>query len=113
MKASLKASEAVCLLSWLLVPAGILGVLTNNEIIKPMPNKKQKYKIVISQPISIKEYLTSNGDTKNPNEPAHVTIPVAIVLFEAGKCFATTDTGILIAVPPKPIPINKPIVNVK
>ena len=61
VKASLKASEAVCLLSWLLVPAGILGVLTNYEIIKPMPNNKQKYKIVISQPISIKEYLTSNN----------------------------------------------------
>ena len=51
--------------------------------------------------------------TKYPNEPAHVTIPVAIVLLDAGKCLATTDTGIPIAVEPKPIPIITPIVKVK
>ena len=96
----------------LLLPMGILGVLTNKATINPAPKRRQKYKMVISQPISIKEYLTKRGDTKNPKEPAHVTMPVAIVLLEAGKCLATTDTGILIAVPPKPIPIKTPIVRV-
>ena len=43
----------------------------------------------------------------------HVTIPVAIVLLDAGKCLATTDTGIPIAVEPNPIPIITPIVKVK
>ena len=38
---------------------------------------------------------------------------VAIVLLEAGKCFATTDTGIPIAVEPNPIPIITPMVRVK
>ena len=38
---------------------------------------------------------------------------VAIVLLEAGKCLATTDTGIPIAVEPNPIPIITPIVKVK
>ena len=74
---------------------------------------KQKYKIVISHPISINEYLTSKGDTKKPNDPAQVTMPVAIVLLDDGKCFATTETGMLIAVPPNPIPIKSPIVSVK
>ena len=69
--------------------------------------------MVISHPISIREYLTNKGETKKPKDPAQVTMPVAIVLLEAGKCFATTDTGILIAVPPSPIPINTPIVSVK
>ena len=38
---------------------------------------------------------------------------MAIVLLDAGKCFATTDTGIHIAVEPSPIPNSTPIVNVK
>ena len=86
---------------------------TNKAVIKPIPKRKQKYKIVISHPISINEYLTSKGDTKKPNDPAQVTMPVAIVLLDDGKCFATTETGMLIAVPPNPIPIRSPIVNVK
>ena len=38
-----------------------------------------------------------------------VTILIAIVLVDKGKCLPTTDIGILMAVPPRPIPINKPI----
>ena len=51
----------------------------------------------------------NTGDTKYPNEPAAVTIPIAAVLFDWGKCLATTETGILIAVPPSATPINTPI----
>ena len=40
-------------------------------------------------------------------------MPVAIVLFDKGKCLATTATGMLIAVEPKPTPIKIPMVNVK
>ena len=47
-----------------------------------------------------------NGDIKYPKDPAEVTIPVAIVLLDTGKCFATTETGILIAVDPSPTPTN-------
>ncbi len=65
---------------------------------------------MFSQPVTFREYFTSTGDTKYPNEPAHVTIPVAIVLLEAGKCFATTETGMPIAVEPRPTPIKTPIV---
>ena len=32
-----------------------------------------------------------------------------VVLFDKGKCLPTTDIGILMAVPPKPIPINRPM----
>ena len=112
LNASIKASLAVWLLLSLF-PTGVLGVLINKAVIRPIPKRKQKYKIVISHPISINEYLTSKGDTKKPNDPAQVTMPVAIVLFDPGKCYATTDTGKHNAVPPRPIPINKPIVNVK
>ena len=111
-KCLFKASLAVWLLSWL-TPTGIFGVLTNKDTTNPTPKRRQKYRRVFSQPVSTKEYLTSKGETKYPKDPAHVTIPVAIVLLEAGKCLATTDTGILIAVPPNPIPINIPIVRVK
>ena len=97
----------------LLTPIGIFGVLTNKDTTKPIPKRRQKYKRVFSQPVSTKEYLTSKGETKYPKEPAHVTIPVAIVLLDAGKCLATTDTGIPIAVEPNPIPIITPIVKVK
>ena len=48
------------------------------------------------------------GDKKYPNEPTAVTILIAIVLFDNGKCLPTTDIGILIAVPPQPIPTNTP-----
>ena len=78
-----------------------------------MVKRRQKYKRVFSQPVSTNEYLTNKGETKYPNDPAHVTIPVAIVLLDAGKCFATTDTGIPIAVEPNPIPIITPMVSVK
>ena len=89
LNASIKASLAVWLLLSL-VPTGVLGVLINKAVIKPIPKRKQKYKIVISHPISIKEYRTNNGDTKKPNDPAHVTMPVAIVRLDEGKCFANT-----------------------
>ena len=61
----------------------------------------------------LKEYLVNKGDKKYPNDPADVTIPIAIVLFDNGKCFATIETGILIAVAPKPIPIKTPTLKVK
>ena len=48
------------------------------------------------------------GDIKYPNEPTAVTILIAIVLVDNGKCFPTIDIGILIAVPPNPIPISNP-----
>ena len=47
------------------------------------------------------------------NDPTGLTMPVAIVLFDIGKCLATTDIGIFIAVDPKPTPIKIPIVKVK
>ena len=78
-----------------------------------LTSSKEKYKMVFSQPVSIREYLTNNGDTKYPNEPAQVTIPVAIVRLDAGKCLETTETGIPIAVEPRPTPIITPMVNVK
>ena len=68
---------------------------------------------MFSHPCSTSEYLVINGDIKYPKDPAEVTIPVAIVLLETGKCFATTETGILIAVDPSPTPTNIPIVIVK
>ena len=52
------------------------------------------------------------GDTKYPKDPAAVTIPVAIVLELSGKCLATIETGILIAVAARPIPIKTPKSNV-
>ena len=39
-------------------------------------------------------------------------MPVAIVLVFKGKCFATIETGILIAVAPRPTPIRSPISNI-
>ena len=57
-------------------------------------------------------YLVYIGDIKYPKEPAAVTIPIAIVLVFKGKCLATIETGILIAVAPRPIPIKIPISNV-
>ena len=85
MNASLTASIAVCLLSCSVVPTGIFGVVINKATITPKIRKKIKNKIVVCQPASIKEYLTINGETKYPNEPADVTIPVAIVLFDNGN----------------------------
>ena len=46
--------------------------------------------MVFSQPLTLSEYFTNTGDTKYPNDPAQVTIPVAIVLFDAGKCIFHT-----------------------
>ena len=51
------------------------------------------------------------GDTKYPKEPAAVTIPIAIVLVFKGKCLATMETGILIAVAPRPIAFASTIDN--
>ena len=42
-------------------------------------------------------------------EPKAVTKLIAIVLFDKGKCLPTTAIGILIAVPPRPIPTRIPI----
>ena len=50
----------------------------------------------------------NNGDKKYPNEPTAVTMLIAIVLFDKGKCLPTIDMGILIAVPPHPIPTKTP-----
>ena len=66
--------------------------------------------MVFSHPVTLSEYFTNTGDTKYPNDPAQVTIPVAMVLFDDGKCLATTETGIPIAVDPRPTPIRTPIV---
>ena len=68
---------------------------------------------MFSHPLTFKEYFTNTGETKYPKDPAHVTMPVAIVLLDAGKCFATTDTGIPMAVEPSPTPIKTPIVYTK
>ena len=62
--------------------------------------------MVFSHPFSTNEYLVINGEIKYPNDPAEVTIPVAMVLLDTGKCFATTETGILIAVEPSPTPVS-------
>ena len=58
------------------------------------------------QPNSSNVYLVYIGEIKYPNEPAAVTMPIAIVLVFRGKCFATIETGILIAVAPRPTPIK-------
>ena len=63
---------------------------------------------VCSHPLEPKEYLVNNGDKKYPNDPTAVTMLIAIVRFDSGKCFPTIDIGILIAVPPHPIPIKTP-----
>ena len=73
---------------------------------KPRTKKIEKNNKVSVQPYSTKDILVNNGETKYPKEPAAVTIPVAMVLLEEGKCFETTETGILTAVAPKPIPIR-------
>ena len=48
-------------------------------------------------------------EIKYPKDPTAVTKLIAIVLFDNGKCFPTIDIGILIAVPPRPIPTRRPI----
>tara|TARA_B100000965_G_scaffold1235_1_gene980 strand:+ start:640 stop:888 length:249 start_codon:yes stop_codon:yes gene_type:complete len=63
---------------------------------------------VVFHPNSISVNLVYIGDIKYPKEPAAVTIPVAIVLEFNGKCLATIETGILIAVAASPIPIKIP-----
>ena len=63
---------------------------------------------VVFHPNSTSVYLVYMGDTKYPKEPAAVTIPIAIVLELKGKCFDTIETGILIAVAARPIPIKIP-----
>ena len=50
----------------------------------------------------------NNGDKKYPNDPTAVTILIAIVLFDNGKCLPTIDIGMLMAVPPHPIPTRTP-----
>ena len=89
------------------------GDLTKNETQKPTIKAIKKASKVVCQPFSVKEYLVSIGDKKYPNEPIAVTILIAIVLLDNGKCFPTTDIGILIAVPPRPIPTKIPRSNWK
>ena len=50
----------------------------------------------------------NSGEIKYPKDPVAVTRLIAIVLFDKGKCLPTIDIGILIAVPPQPIPIKTP-----
>ena len=111
-KASLIASIAVWLLSFVLSDE-IFGVVTKNATISPAPIKKINTNIVVSQPNSTKEYWVNIGDIKYPKDPTAVTILVATVLFDNGKCFATIETGMLIAVEPSPTPIKIPILSVK
>tara|TARA_Y100000766_G_C18448368_1_gene384735 strand:+ start:251 stop:544 length:294 start_codon:yes stop_codon:yes gene_type:complete len=89
-----------------------VGVDKNKEINKPTISINKNITNVVFQPYSISVYLVYIGDTKYPKEPAEVTIPVAIVLVFKGKCLATIETGMLIAVAPKPIPIKIPMSNV-
>ena len=84
------------------------GDLTKNDIAKPIDKAIKNATKVISHPFSVREYSVKIGDKKYPNYPTAVTILIAIVLFDNGKCFPTTDIGILIAVPPKPIPTKTP-----
>ena len=102
LKASLIASPAVCLSS-IIPPTTFFGVVSKKAKNKPTTRKIEKNNKVFDQPYSAKDILVNNGETKYPNEPAAVTIPVAIVLLEDGKCFDTTDTGILTAVAPRPM----------
>ena len=90
-------------------PTTFLGVVKKKAKIKPINIKDAKIISVLSHPNSTSEYLVNTGDTKYPNEPAAVTIPMAAVLFDCGKCLATTETGMLIAVPPRAIPIKTPM----
>ena len=77
--------------------------------INPINIKAANIKSVFSHPYSTSEYRVNTGEIKYPKDPAAVTIPIAAVLLDCGKCFATTETGILIAVPPSATPINTPI----
>ena len=89
-----------------------IGVDIKKAIIKPAIIIIPKITSVMFQPNSSNVYLVYIGEIKYPNEPAAVTIPVAIVLVFRGKCFATIETGILIAVAPNPIPTRIPISNI-
>ena len=76
---------------------------------KTIKHKKyRKYFKVSSQPNSPKEYFVNKGAIKYPTDAAAVTRPDAIVLFSFGKCLLTSETGTLIAVAPKAIPIRTP-----
>ena len=100
-------------MSFILPPATFFGVVRKKAKINPIKINAAKIKRVFSHPFSTKEYLTNTGDIKYPNEPEAVTIPIAKVLLDSGKCFATTETGILIAVAPSATPINTPIAVTK
>ena len=80
----------------------------NNEITNPTIIIAPKIINVTFQPNSISVNCVYIGETKYPKEPAAVTIPVAMVLEFNGKCLATIETGILIAVAASPIPIKIP-----
>ena len=73
----------------------------------------QKLKEYFPTHFLLASICTNTGDIKYPNEPEAVTIPIAKVLLDWGKCFATTETGILIAVAPSATPINTPMAVTK
>ena len=89
-----------------------VGVDINNEIIKPNKIIAPNITNVVFQPNSISANLVYIGEIKYPKEPAAVTIQIAIVLVFKGKCLATIETGMLIAVAARPIPTKIPISKV-
>ncbi len=84
------------------------GDLTKKAIKKPINKNIVNTNKVLSQPSLANEYVVNSGDRKYPNEPTAVTMLIAIVLLDSGKCLPTIDIGILIAVPPRPIPTKSP-----
>ena len=106
------ASIAVCLSSFI-SPSVVFGVVSKKAKPNPITTKIEKNNNVSCQPYSTKDILVNRGEIKYPKDPAAVTIPVAIVLLDDGKCFDTTETGMLTAVAPNPIPIKIPILTIK
>ena len=100
-------------MSFIFPPTTFFGVVRKKAKINPIKKNAAKIKRVFSHPFSTSEYLTNTGDINYPNEPEAVTIPIAKVLLDWGKCLATTETGILIAVAPSATPINTPIAVTK
>ena len=72
---------------------------------KPIIKKIIKINNVSTHPlVSLMNKLCIMVIQKYPNEPTEVTMLIAIVLLDKGKCLPTIDIGILIAVPPRPMP---------
>ena len=106
-KASFTASAVVWVLGASIVCSKD-GDLTKNDIIRPINKAIKKAIKVVCHPFSVREYSVKIGDRKYPKDPTAVTMLIAIDQLDNGKCFPTTDIGILIAVPPSPIPTNTP-----